>query len=410
MHLTCAATHLTCIVSCTTCCFSSGTAVVGSDKAKRIRPIFKMDAFELIARKECESGNEYDGRMGARISAVFVVLVASCFGSFFPLLSLKYSFIRLPGWCFFIAKYFGSGVIVATAFIHLLQPANESLTNECLNKAWQKYPYAFAICLLTLFLLFFFELCAYRFVDQKVEALGAGHSHSHFGDTSKYVKTDDEANVAMNDEKRKSFDTDNQCVSAEELKYPTHFSHADEHQDRELLGTPAQLEDKEQYYGQLMLIFVLEFGVVFHSVFVGLSLAVAGDEFKTLYVVIVFHQLFEGLGLGTRLSTTQWPAGKHWTPWLMALAYGLTTPIAIAIGLGVRHSYPPESQRALIVNGVFDSISAGILLYTGLIELMAHEFLYSTEFKGPDGGKRMIYAYIVMCFGTGLMALLGRWA
>src|SRR5699024_42937 len=50
-------------------------------------------------------------------------------------------------------------------------------------------------------------------------------------------------------------------------------------------------------------ILFLEFGIIFHSVFVGLTLAVAGDEFKTLYIVLVFHQLFEGLGLGTRLAT-----------------------------------------------------------------------------------------------------------
>ena len=29
----------------------------------------------------CESGNDYDGRMGARISSVFVILVTSLFGN-----------------------------------------------------------------------------------------------------------------------------------------------------------------------------------------------------------------------------------------------------------------------------------------------------------------------------------------
>lgn len=38
-------------------------------------------------------------------------------------------------------------------------------------------------------------------------------------------------------------------------------------------------------------IFILEFGVIFHSIFIGLTLAVAGDEFITLYVVLVFHQV-----------------------------------------------------------------------------------------------------------------------
>ena len=34
----------------------------------------------------CESGNEYDGRIGLRISAIFVILVGSTLGNAFPLL------------------------------------------------------------------------------------------------------------------------------------------------------------------------------------------------------------------------------------------------------------------------------------------------------------------------------------
>jgi hypothetical protein len=66
----------------------------------------------------------------------------------------------------------------------------------------------------------------------------------------------------------------------------------------------------EDYAAEMTAIFILEFGVVFHSIFVGLTLAVAGAEFPTLYVVLVFHQTFEGLGLGSRLAVTPWPKSK----------------------------------------------------------------------------------------------------
>lgn len=366
------------------------------------------DFVQLLARhgdESCPLGNDYNGMLGARISSVFVILIGSGFGAFFPILSSRYSFLKMPPYFFFFCKYFGSGVIVATAFIHLLSPASESLASECLGPAWSVYPYAFAICMVTLFILFFFEMMAFRVIDKKV-ASDSGHSHSHFGEESTFVKKDGEE---TGDE-----DADSPAAAPAAVDkvqpYPNHFSHAAEHQDPEAIGTHLEDEAKEQYYGQLLNVFVLEFGVVFHSVFVGLTLAVSGDEFKTLYPVIVFHQLFEGLGLGARIAAIYWPKEKRATPWLLALAYTLTTPIAIAIGLGVRSSYPPGSSTALIVNGVFDSISAGILLYTGLIELMAHEFLFSNEFKQDKGTKRMIIAYICMCFGTGIMALLGRWA
>ena len=378
-----------------------------------------INAVEVLRRDDdgsCEAGNDYNGEhMGARISAVFVVLVSSAFGTFLPLLSSRYSFVKLPSWVFFIAKYFGSGVIVATAFIHLLEPASDNLGNECLGEPFTGYPFAFAIALMTLFVLFFFELVAFHVVEVKVDRLKGGEAHeenghSHFGNADLYVKGDEFKDKEVEDEDE---DSDSQKLAEQNNTvnpYPKHFQHAAEHQDPEAVGTPINISEKEQYYGQLLSVFVLEFGVVFHSVFVGLALAVSGDEFVSLYIVIVFHQLFEGLGLGTRIATTPWPKGKRATPWIMALAYTVTTPIAIAIGLGVRHSYPPNSRRALITNGVFDSISAGILFYAGIVELMAHEFLYSGEFKGPGGLKKMMSAYVVMCVGAGLMALLGKWA
>ncbi|EGW33409.1 uncharacterized protein SPAPADRAFT_60768 [Spathaspora passalidarum NRRL Y-27907] len=360
-----------------------------------------FETFELlIKRDECPTDNDYDGaNFGARISSIFVILATSAFGCLFPLLSSRYSFLRLPPWCFVIAKYFGSGVIVATAFIHLLEPASDALSDDCLTGVITEYPWAFGICLMTLFVLFFFELVAYQMIDSKINGDGHQQSHSHFGDESLYIKKD----IESEDEDHKS----KQAV--EPNPYPDHFSHAHEHQDPENLGTPVNDQGKEQYYGQLLNVFVLEFGVIFHSVFVGLSLAVAGEEFKSLYIVLVFHQMFEGLGLGTRIATANWNRHRM-TPWLLCVAYTLCTPIAIAIGLGVRSSYPPGSRISLITNGVFDSISAGILVYTGVVELMAHEFLYSGEFKGPNGFRKMLIAYFIMCWGAGLMALLGKWA
>ena len=40
---------------------------------------------------------------------------------------------------------------------------------------------------------------------------------------------------------------------------------------------------------QLIAVGILEFGVVMHSVFIGLTLAV-NDDFTTLFIVIIFHR------------------------------------------------------------------------------------------------------------------------
>lgn len=62
------------------------------------------------------SGNEFDGRLGLRISSIFVILVGSTLGACFPVYAAKHKGLGFSA-LFFVAKYFGSGVIVATAFV-----------------------------------------------------------------------------------------------------------------------------------------------------------------------------------------------------------------------------------------------------------------------------------------------------
>lgn len=123
---------------------------------------------------DCDSGNDYDGRMGLRISAIFVILIGSLLGTLLPIFLARSSRLRVPKLAFFIAKYFGSGVIVATAFIHLLAPANEALGSPCFpdDSAVTAYSWPEGICLMTIFVMFLIELVAsrYEFNIQGVKA------------------------------------------------------------------------------------------------------------------------------------------------------------------------------------------------------------------------------------------------
>ncbi|KAK4693354.1 solute carrier family 39 (zinc transporter), member 1/2/3, partial [Lecanoromycetidae sp. Uapishka_2] len=340
----------------------------------------------------CFGDNSFDGRTGLRVSAIFVILIGSLFGAAFPVYAARHRGVGVPDWAFFIAKYFGSGVI-------LLAPANDALTNPCLTGPITDYDWAEGIALMTIFIIFFVELMAMRFAT-------FGHTHDQDEEEQKANTMDENIQQIRNS---RSGSNSQRHTPGED-----HLSHTREHREHDAdtgvgspapdLFTPSPIKDKtqhgvEDYAAQMTAIFILEFGVIFHSIFVGLTLAVAGSEFNILYIVLVFHQTFEGLGLGSRLAATPWPKSKRWTPYFFALGYAFSTPIAIAVGLGVKNTYLPGSQTALIANGVFDSISAGILIYTGLVELMAHEFMFSTV-------MRRARLRVVMR----LMALLGKWA
>jgi solute carrier family 39 (zinc transporter), member 1/2/3 len=284
------------------------------------------------------------------------------------------------------------------------------------------------------FVLFFLELMTVRYAS-------FGHSHSHFDDHEHHLDMPPAKTETETKQSGVAQSSESEVVCAQtaeggicELTEPSHalgddhLGHGREHMANEELAEDweSPKEQAESYVSQITAIFILEFGIVFHSVFIGLTLAVSGNEFIPLYVVLVFHQTFEGLGLGTRLASAPWPKSKQNTPYWLALGFGISTPTAIAVGLGVRNTYPPASQTTLIVNGIFDSLSAGILIYTGLVELMAHEFMFSPKMrKAPI--RTVIAAYLQMCLGAGtyymvsngrttvscdagLMALLGKWA
>ena len=154
---------------------------------------------------------------------------------------------------------------------------------------------------------------------------------------------------------------------------------------------------------------LLEAGILFHSVFIGMALSVAtGTAFIVLLTAISFHQTFEGFALGARISAIRFPVGSP-KPWFMALAYGTTTPIGQAIGLAIHTLYDPASQTGLLTVGFMNAISSGLLLFAGLVELLAEDFL-SDESYVTLSGKRRVQACASVVGGALLMALVGAWA
>ncbi|CAG8478281.1 38101_t:CDS:2, partial [Gigaspora margarita] len=231
-----------------------------------------------------------------------------------------------------VIKHFGTGIILATAFVHMLPSAFTSLL--CVNSLSDYDAWPGVITMNSAVFIFFIEYAA---VNYNLEVIG--------GST--------------------------------------------------LLSSDAQIIG----------IIILEIGICFHSVIIGMALSVStGSNFISLWVALVFHQIFEGLGLGSRIAELNYPENSI-KPWLMSCAYGLTTPIGIAMGLGVHESYNPASQTALIVQGTLDSLSAGILIYSALVELMANDFIYDPQFRKSPKIKQL-GAFICLLFGISFMALI----
>lgn len=100
---------------------------------------------------------------------------------------------------------------------------------------------------------------------------------------------------------------------------------------------------------------LLEGGILFHSIFVGMTISITTEGFITLLVAIIFHQFFEGLGLGSRIAAIPYKPGAA-KPWVLVAAFGMTCPIGQVIGLATRDTYDEGSAFALILVGFFNAL------------------------------------------------------
>jgi zinc transporter 1/2/3 len=360
------------------------------------------DPTDVICYLTASNNDGYnDVSHAARVSSIFVIFFVSTAATFFPVLATHVKSLRIPLYVYLMVRYFGAGVIIATAFIHLLDPAyGEIGPQTCVGMtgAWANYSWPPAIAMtsaMVMFLLDFIIDCHVKF------KLGLKANADVRGDVEEIVTITYHHPTPNNDPS----EPQHHHHHHDEVDAPdAHNDDADEPSTakNELMVSSRSFEE------QIAAFLVLEFGVIFHSVIIGLNLGVAGTEFRTLYPVLIFHQSFEGMGIGARLSVIPFPKRFRYAPWLLCLAYGLTTPISVAIGLGVRSTYSPESFTASVVSGIFDSISAGILLYTGFVELLARDFLFHPE-RAFDR-NRVSFMLFSLYLGIGIMALIGKWA
>jgi zinc transporter 1/2/3 len=151
---------------------------------------------------------------------------------------------------------------------------------------------------------------------------------------------------------------------------------------------------------------VLELGIVVHSVIIGIALGTSesSSTVRPLVAALSFHQFFEGMGLGGCIAQARFPLKSIVT---MASFFSLTTPAGIAIGIGIASVYDENSPTALVVEGLLDSVAAGILVYMALVDLLAADFMNQRVQKDR---KLQIAVNLSLPLGAGLMSLIAKWA
>ncbi|KAL2942960.1 Zinc transporter 5 [Bienertia sinuspersici] len=301
-----------------------------------------------------------------KVAAIFTILFASAVGVSLPILGRKIPVFRPERGSFLLVKAYSAGIILCTAFIHILPEAFENLTSPCLGQdsAWANFPFTGLTVMLGVLLTLMLGSISTR----------------HF-------------NMAL---LRDSEDDD-----GIEAKNVYNNNHGHEHCTISLVPHKEDQLIKQRISSQ-----VLEIGIVVHSIIIGLSVGTSKkvDTIKPLIAALCFHQFFEGIGLGGCIVQASF---KSASTLLMALCFTITTPLGVAIGIGLTNVYDETSPITLIGQGLLNSIAAGILIYMALVDLLAPDFM---DPKIQTSTKLFFGAKVTLLLGVASMTILAIWA
>jgi zinc transporter 1/2/3 len=140
---------------------------------------------------------------------------------------------------------------------------------------------------------------------------------------------------------------------------------------------------------------------------VGVLLTITPDsELVQIFAVVLVHQLSEGLALGARIEPLEGIRAS--TKVVMGLAFSVTCPIGMSIGIGVRKSFNGNDRNTVLVLGIMNALSAGVLAWVAFVELWSKDWMQG-ELRIANAKKTTV-AMLSLTSGLILMGVLGKWA
>ncbi|XP_031379774.1 fe(2+) transport protein 1-like [Punica granatum] len=321
----------------------------------------------------CRNGPE---AMKLKVIAIVSILAASMLGVCLPMFTRSVPALKPNSNPFVIVKAFASGVILATGYMHVLPDSFEYLNSDCLPAdPWAKFPFTTFIAMLSAVatqMVDSFAMSYYR----KLRARTSGSGTRVSGQAKDGV-------VAAEDGRGNGLEH-------------VHGGPGEDH-----LG-----DGESQLLRHRVVAQVLELGIVVHSVVIGLSMGASDNActIKSLVAALCFHQLFEGMGLGGCILQGEFGLKVKA---IMVFFFSITTPLGIVLGIGLSNVYSESSPTALIVVGLLNACSAGLLNYMALVDLIALDFM-GPKLQGSM--KLQVFGYGALLLGAGGMSLMAKWA
>ncbi|CAN0920086.1 Zinc transporter 1 [Linum grandiflorum] len=367
--------------------------------ASLILTLFLVCNLPLLVSSECTcdhdgqdsatSNREANRALHYKIIAICSILAAGGIGVTIPILGKKIPALQPENNLFFLIKAFAAGVILATGFVHILPDAFQSLANPCVkDNVWARFPFPGLFAMVAAVMTMMIDTFATSY-----------YKRSQFRNMCKALPSTSSGELAA------GLDHD---AAQSHIQVHTHATHGHAHGSAFAPDQSNQDDDDDDshHFRHRIVSQVLEVGIVVHSVIIGISLgaSMSSKTIKPLVAALTFHQFFEGLGLGGCISQAKFKSRVVAT---MVTFFSLTTPIGIVVGICISRGYSKNSQAALLVGGVMNSASAGILIYMALVDLLAQDFMNP---KLQSNLCLQLGANVSLLLGMACMSSLAQWA
>ncbi|XP_043718458.1 zinc transporter 6, chloroplastic-like [Telopea speciosissima] len=284
-----------------------------------------------------------------------------------------------------VIKCFAAGVILSTSLVHVLPDAFAALSDcqVATHHPWKDFPFSGLVTLIGALLALLVDVTA--------------TSHVHGNKPSNYtpIGTQEETSIDSSLEKKTKVKVEPQI----ELGVMPVSCHDGGNKEQEEL---AKLKQK-------LVSQVLEIGIIFHSVIIGVTMGMSQNQctIRPLVAALAFHQIFEGMGLGGCIAQAGFGLG---TTSYMCFLFSVTTPMGIVMGMVVLSvtGYNDNSPSALILEGLLGSLSSGVLIYMALVDLIAADFFHNKMMSSEPWITKV--SYIALVLGSASMSVLAIWA
>lgn len=338
-----------------------------------------------------------------RIASIFVILLMGFAGVSTPVFFRKWSSSRI----FTVARAFGAGVVLGTALVHVL-PSAQSMLETALPDV--EYALSGALALVSLVATLILEQIASLFFAAAHAA--SGHTGCEHGGTcdgkvdavasSSEEGTAASAQVVTVDESVPL--PPQHAVPMDVVGHRFHHHHQRTHEHK----VPGMThEDARKAAHASVVAHVLEVGIGIHSVIIGMAMGASSDvgEVRALMIALSFHQFFEGIALGVSIVEAKLDRAKRW---IGIGVFALAVPVGISIGIAIAAT-AQSGHTVDVTQGVLDAISAGILLYMALVDMVAEAFQQEHVSSSHKPALR-VAMLVAAALGAGVMAVIGIWA